>query len=260
MSRNVVKKESNHLNIDTLGDDLNDNYYKAYEKRYQQVYKHNYLWSSKEPTPDVIETILKEKIPSDAKILELGCGEGRDAIFLLNKNYNILAVDYSNTVIEKCKELSNYKYNDKFKQFDIINDTLEDKFDFIYSIAVIHMFVSQKHRNKFYNFICNHLNTNGIALIVSMGDGIKEYKSDIYKSFDDVERIVVNNDEKINIATTSCNIVNWNTFEQELLSNNLVIKRKWISEVIPEFNPAMCVIVCRKEMLNSNLNNNDKTN
>ena len=227
--------------------DINDDYYKAYEKRYQQVYKHNYLWSSKEPTLDVIETILEEKISLNAKILDLGCGEGRDAIYLLNKNYDVLAIDYSNTVIEKCKELSNYKYNDKFRQFDIINDNLNAKFDFIYSIAVIHMFINKEHRNKFYKFIYNHLNAIGSALIVSMGDGIKEYKSDINKSFDDVERVVINNDKKVNIAATSCNIVNWNTFEKELLSNDLIIKRKWISKKVPEFNSAMCVIVCRKE-------------
>ena len=226
---------------------INDDYYKAYEKRYQQVYNHNYLWLSKEPTPDVIETIIKEKIPTTAKILELGCGEGRDAIFLLNKNYNVFAIDYSNTVIEKCKELSNYNYNNRFKQFDIIKDTLKDKFDFIYSVAVIHMFVNKEHRDKFYKFIYSHLSANGIALIVSMGDGIKEYKSDINKSFDDIERVVINNDEKINIATTSCNIVNWNTFEQELLSNNLIIKRKWISKRVPEFNSSMCVVVCKKK-------------
>lgn len=245
-SRDITKKESKIWNNGDFNN-INDDYYKAYEKRYQQVYKHNYLWSSKDPTPDVIETMLKEKIQSNAKILELGCGEGRDAIFLLNKNYNVLAVDYSNTVIEKCKELSNYNYNDKFKQLDIVNDTLDDKFDFIYSIAVVHMFVNKEHRNKFYKFIYSHLNKNGIALIVSMGDGLKEYKSDVNKSFDDVERIVVNNDEKINIATTSCNIVNWKTLEQELLSNDLILKRKWVSKKIPEFNPAMCVVVCRKE-------------
>lgn len=245
-SRNITKREEQQWGIDCINN-IKDDYYKAYEKRYQQVYKHNYLWSSREPTPDVIETILKEQIPPTVKILELGCGEGRDAIFLLNKNYNVFAVDYSNTVIEKCKELSNYNYNDKFKQFDIINDTLKDKFDFIYSIAVIHMFVNKEHRNKFYKFIYSHLNKNGSALIVSMGDGIKEYKSDVNKSFDNVERIVVNNDERINIATTSCNIVNWKTFEQEILSNGLIVKRKWISKKIPEFNPAMCVVVYRKE-------------
>lgn len=246
VERDITEKESKYCSFNDFND-INNDYYKAYEKRYKQVYKYNYLWSSKEPTPDVIETILEQKILSNEKILELGCGEGRDAIFLLNQNYKVLAVDYSNTVIEKCKELSNYKYSDKFKQFDIINDTLKDRFDFIYSVAVIHMFVNKEHRNKFYNFIYNHLNINGSALIISMGDGIKEYKSDINESFNDVERIVVNNGEKINIATTSCNIVNWNTFEHELLSSGLIIKRKWISKKIPEFNPAMCVIVFRKD-------------
>ena len=91
------KKNSNTL------DNIEDNYYKAYEKRYQQVYNNNYLWSSRKPTDEVITTIKNENIKKDAKILEIGCGEGRDAIFLLEKNYNVLAIDYSNTVIEKCK-------------------------------------------------------------------------------------------------------------------------------------------------------------
>ena len=211
--------------ISKLKDNINNNYYKAYEKRYRQVYEHNYLWSSKEPTPEVIETINNENILINSKILELGCGEGRDAIFLLNKNYNVTAIDYS----------------------DIINDTLKDTFDFIYSVAVIHMFVNETHRKKFYSFIYEHLKTNGIALIVSMGDGINEYNSDISKSFSNVERVVINNCEKISIAATSCKIVNWCTFEQEILNNNLIIKKKWISNKIPEFNLAMCVIVCRSD-------------
>ena len=235
----------NYYEKDLLND-INDNYYKAYEKRYQQVYKHHYLWSSTEPTREVMETIINEKIPTNAKILEVGCGEGRDAICLLNKNYNVLAIDYSITAIEKCRELANYQYNNNFKQFDIIKDTLKDKFDFIYSIAVVHMFVNKEHRDKFYSFIYNHLKPHGIALIVSMGDGIKEYKSDINKSFEDTERAIINNNKKINIATTSCNIVSWRTFEQELYNNGLTIKRKWLSKQIPEFNSAMCVIITKK--------------
>ena len=225
---------------------LNNDYYKAYEKRYKQVYENDCLWSSNNPSPIVIETILNNGITTDKKILDLGCGEGRDAIFLLNKKYNVMAIDYSNTVIEKCRELSNYKYNNKFKKLDIFNDKLDDKYDFIYSIAVIHMFVTEEHRNKFYRFIYEHLNQNGIALIVSMGDGERMYESDINKAFEDTKRVVINNNKELNIATTSLKIVDWKNFEHELLTNNLYIKNKWISHNIPEFNPAMCVIVSRK--------------
>mgnify|MGYP004459566575 CR=1 FL=1 len=226
---------------------IKDNYYKAYDKRYRQVYDKGYLWSTNKSTPEIIEIIRKENISFNAKILDIGCGEGRDAIFLLDNNYDVLAIDYSSTVIEKCRELSNYRYNDKFRQFDIVNDRLDNTFDFIYSVAVIHMFVNKEHRYKFYKFIYEHLNTNGSALIISMGDGVKEYKSDINKSFLDVERTICNNKKKINVAMTSCNIVNFDTLEKELLSNKLEIKRKWITNRVPEFSVAMCVLVSRNE-------------
>ena len=68
----------------------NDNYYKAYEKRYKQVYKKNMMWSSDSFTPDVINTINQFSISKSDRILDLGCGEGRDAIYLLENNYDQL--------------------------------------------------------------------------------------------------------------------------------------------------------------------------
>ena len=95
----------------------------------------------------------------------------------LNKNYNIVAIDYSNTAIEKCKELSEYKYDNKFKQFDILNDKLDEKYDFIYSIAVIHMFVTEDHRNKFYRKSGFHITYQSliqqcVLLFVERGDSL----------------------------------------------------------------------------------------
>ena len=89
---------------------MKKNYYKAYETRYKQIYQNNELWTEQKPTPDVIKTIDKIKLTKTSKILEIGCGEGRDAIFLLKKNYDVLAIDYSDTVIKKCNELSKQKY------------------------------------------------------------------------------------------------------------------------------------------------------
>lgn len=37
------------------------------------------------------------------------------------------------------------------------------------------MFVLDEDRDQFYCFIRNHLKPNGIALVLSMGDGMKEY-------------------------------------------------------------------------------------
>jgi len=57
-------------------------------------------------------------------------------------------------------------------------------FDFIYSVAVIHMLVLDEDRNAFYQFIRSHLRQDGIALICTMGDGNVEMQSDIGKAFE----------------------------------------------------------------------------
>lgn len=226
-------------------DNINEEYYKAYEKRYSQVYEKNMMWSASEYTPDVINFLNTYNITKDNKILDLGCGEGRDAIHLLKQGYNLLAVDYSKTVIEMCNKLTSNKYKDKFMQFDLIKDKMDKTFDFIYSIAVLHMFITKEHRDSFFSFVREHLNENGKCLICVLGDGKKEYVSNINEAFKNTKRTVMNNDAEIEIATTSCKIVNWQNLEYEIQKNNLIIENKWISNEIPEFNSSMCVVVTK---------------
>ena len=243
MKKEFCKLRKNFNNREYKEEDID--YYKAYEKRYSQVYENNMLWSTKENTQEVLNCIKEYKINKKSKILDLGCGEGRDAIYLLNNGYDVLAVDYSQTVIEKCKELSNNNYNKHFRQFDLINDKMNCKFDFIYSIAVLHMFVLQEHRNKFLVFIREHLKNNGICLISVLGDGKREYVSNIEEAFKNAKRTVMNNNTELEIVTTSCKIVNWEQLEHEIINNRLKIEQKWISNNIPEFENSMCVVVKR---------------
>lgn len=224
----------------------NNDYYKAYDKRYKQVHKNNMLWASTKPTKEVLDFLNKYNCKKEDLILDLGCGEGRDAIYLLNNGYNVLATDYSITAINKCNELTNNKYKNSFKQIDLINDKLDIKFNYIYSVAVLHMFVTDYHRDKYFNFIKEHLKECGVALITILGDGITESKTNINKAFTNTKRTVMNNNKTLDIATTSCRIVNFKTLENEVIRNNLIIKEKWISTNIPEFSTSMCIIVSKE--------------
>ena len=225
---------------------MKNDYYKAYDKRYRQTYENNSLWEISERTKEVIDTLKKYKITKNSNILELGCGEGRDAIYLLDNGYNVLGVDYSFAVIDKCNELTNYKYVNNFKQLDLIENSLNEKFDFIYSVAVIHMFVLDEHRNKFYNFIYDHLKDNGIALIISMGDGVLEINSDLEKAFDDTKRVNINTNKEIMVASTSCRVKKIDEMEKEIKLNNFEILEEKIIDDVPSFNKCMLFIVKKK--------------
>ncbi len=103
------KEENKPTNIsNNVADEIN--YYMAYEKRYSQVYNKKMMWSSNQPTTDVINFFNKYNISKNNKVLDLGCGEGRDAIYFLDKGYNVSAVDYFKTVIEMCNKITQNKY------------------------------------------------------------------------------------------------------------------------------------------------------
>ena len=220
-----------------------NNYYKAYEERYSEVHRNGILWEDINPTREVLDTILKYNISKDNKILELGCGEGRDAIYLLNKGYNLLAVDYSKSAILKCNQLTNNEYKDNFKQFDLIEDTLEEQYDFIYSIAVIHMLVNKEHRKTFYDFIYNHLKPNGKALIIAMGDGKTEYSSDTSMAFEKVERININSNKKMQVACTSCCIKSLKNMLKEIKNSGLTILEYKIVDDLTSFDKCEVFVV-----------------
>ena len=215
-------------------------YYEAYNQRYMIIHEKGHSWSSDIPTPIVSDVIQKYSISKNASILEIGCGEGRDAFPLLENGYDVLATDISAEAINYCKSLRP-DYSMHFSVLDCINDHHDFNYDFIYSVAVVHMLVDDNDRNAFYRFIHDHLNDNGLALICSMGDGIKESVSDTSKAFDMVER----NHESgfVKVPSTSLRMVSFDTFENEIISNNLSIIEKGITPSLPDFNDLMYAIV-----------------
>lgn len=216
-------------------------YYKAYDERYKQVYRDGNLWEVDEPTCEVEKYICKYGIDKNSKILEIGCGEGRDIKYLLKKGYNVIGMDSSKTVIDKCIEIIGYR--DRFKVFDVLCDKTCDKFDYIYSVAVIHMFLLEEHRDKFYKFIYEHLNNKGKALVISMGDGEIEYTSDIEKALSKVERRNVNTGKVIQVAYTSCRIKKFNDMKDEIVRNGFKVLEEAIVDDVPGFDKCMSFLI-----------------
>jgi len=61
-------------------------YYEAYNQGYRIIHEKGHSWSSVIPTPIVSDVIQKHSISKNASILEIGYGEGRDALYFDNFN------------------------------------------------------------------------------------------------------------------------------------------------------------------------------
>ena len=217
-------------------------YYEAYDERYKAVHQKGLHWFTDTQSPIVWEVMEKYSITPNMKLLELGCGEGRDAHRLLEKGYPLLATDISPEAIGFCREKWP-DYANNFQIVDCIKDSLNEKFDFIYAVAVIHMLVLDEDRDAFYRFIHTHLTENGIALIGSMGDGNIEHQSDINRAFDWQERDC--RGEKVLVTGTSCRKVSNEAFAKELQRNHLAVVEKGQTS-IPNHFPEMMYAVVKK--------------
>lgn len=218
----------------------NRKYYEAYEERYKTAHAQGVSWETDIRTPIVMEMLEKYHIQRTQPILEIGCGEGRDARALLNAGYDLLATDISKEAIAYCQKQAP-QFASHFRVLDCLSDELEEKFAFIYGVAVVHMLVLDEDRRKFYRFLRDHLQEKGMALICTMGDGEMETRSDITQAFTPLERNHPSG--KMTVAGTSCRMVSWDTFEKEIASSGLTLVEKGMTSALPSFDRLMYAVV-----------------
>ena len=202
---------------------MEKHYYEAYDERYRTIHEKGFSWAGDVATPIVLEVIRRFNFSKEAQILEIGCGEGRDARAVLDEGYNLLATDISPEAISWCK--SGYPaYAARFQVLDCLNCDHGGKFDMIYAVAVLHMLVEDEDRKRFYSFIRNHLSDNGIALVCSMGDGESEFSTRAEDAFEIRERKHFSG--PVQVASTSCRMVGFRRFEEEISEVGLTIVEK----------------------------------
>lgn len=217
-------------------------YYEAYDDRYRQIHAEGLQWFYDDPTAIVMETVKEFDIIKDSKILELGCGEGRDAWLLLKNGYDLLATDISEAAISYARKKWP-EFGESFAVLDCISGDIPETFDFIYAVAVVHMLVEDADRDDFYAFIRKHLKPGGIALICTMGDGKTERQTDIHTAFQLQTRTHEQTGREVQIASTSCRMVSFETLYTELKHNGLSVVKAGITSAPPDFPVLMYAVI-----------------
>ncbi len=120
-----------------------------YEARYQQE---GYYWGLV-PNRLCYEVLQKKPPIKPWRVLDIGCGEGKDAVFLARNGYRVSAFDISETGIAKAKALAEkVGVHVDFFLADAADYRSEEEFDIIYSSGVLH-FVAPKVRQELFDYL-----------------------------------------------------------------------------------------------------------
>ena len=130
-----------------------------------------------------VQQLLLQTFGKNSKLLEIGCGSGRDASFMTKYNFDVTAIDGSKNMIEEAKKI-HLELSKKLFHKTLPNDLeFDKKFEGIYSIATL-MHLSENDLKNTLSKIYNLLNENGKFLM-----SVSLFRDDIDKNgFDDKGR------------------------------------------------------------------------
>ena len=158
----------------------------------------------------LFDQILKNRFSIEMKILDAGCGGGRNIVYFLREGFQVFGIDRNTDAIEHVRFLAQMiapqipKENFQIAPVEKIPFHNED-FDAIISSAVLHFADDEAHFNRMLNDMWRVLKPNGVlfarlASTISIEDKVKKLNERRYLLPDGSERFLV--DEKMLITAT----------------------------------------------------------
>ncbi len=134
--------------------------------KYNQIYKNNNTWGKH---PNELLQKICNLFNIGANFLDLGCGQGRDSLFMLQKGFKVDAVDNSQKAIEQIKKsiqadslpIANINlFCSDISSFDIT----KNKYDIINAYNSL-QFLPKKEALKMIESIKSNIKDNGYVII-----------------------------------------------------------------------------------------------
>ena len=100
----------------------------------------------KEAEEFIDHLINRLHLPSESKILDMGCGKGRHSVYLNQKGYKITGIDLSKENIAYCKQFENR--NLQFFEHDMRRIFRTNYFDAVVNLFTSFGYFAQQHQNE----------------------------------------------------------------------------------------------------------------
>lgn len=102
-----------------------------------------YIWGT---DPSSFAREVSDLLPPAARVLDLGCGEGRDSVFFASRGFEVTGVDASQAGLRKAERLARERgIQVRWLQGDMAHLPLDGPFDLVYSCGAIH-YVPRRER------------------------------------------------------------------------------------------------------------------
>ncbi|WP_019639324.1 methyltransferase domain-containing protein [Paenibacillus fonticola] len=131
---------------------------------YEEEYRtQDYYWGT-EPNKVCYQVLQIMPPTKRLKLLDIGCGEGKDAVFFARNGYDVTAFDVSDAGIEKTKKLADQTgvHVNVFKA-DIVDYRLDAHFDVIFSSGVLH-YIKPEFREEIIENYKRFTHPNGLHI------------------------------------------------------------------------------------------------
>lgn len=96
------------------------------------------------------------------RLLDVACGEGKNAIFFARNGYNVTAFDAAHSGLEKARQLAEQTGTEiNFFQADMLEFRLDSEFDIIFCSGALH-YIPQKLKKEILENYQAHTSTGGL--------------------------------------------------------------------------------------------------
>ena len=184
----------------------------------------------------LFDQLLKGRITSEMRVLDAGCGGGRNLIYFFRSGFNVSGVDQSSEAIAEIRslaaQLAPHLPPDNFRVEAIDQMSFGDEsFDVVVSSAVLHFARDDAHWRAMVQEMWRVLKPGGIffarlASAIGMEDKIRQIAGRRYHLPDGSDRFLV--DERMLLATTKDLGGEWLEPLKTVVVQNLRSMSNWV--------------------------------